>query len=335
NSWTLALAGAATDLERHPSDFGRLYAGIGDLIVRNENGVYRSTDAGASWAPINGPWESDGDGVGRVELAIAPSNPNVLYVGIQDGYNVRGTDGGLLGLWRTDDAWDPTPSWTRIDVTETDNGTGNHGYCGYNPAFNSLTEQCWYDHELIVDPTNPDILYAGGIALWKYNGTSWSEVSHLVDRPEEGIHADQHTMAWAGNRLLVGNDGGIWSSTDGGATWEDHNTNLAITQFYEGAIHPEDPFFAVGGAQDNGSMRWNGPPTGWRWVLGGDGADNVFSRSNPDTDWALSFQSLAIRRTRNAGASFERADIGINKNGAAFISRFEQCPADENVVIAG
>ena len=68
-------------------------------------------------------------GVGRVELALAPSNPNVLYVSIQDAYdqNHVGHDLALLGLWKTTNAWDPAPSWTQIDVRQTDDGTGLYG----------------------------------------------------------------------------------------------------------------------------------------------------------------------------------------------------------------
>src|SRR5207244_658402 len=143
----------------------------------------------------------------RVELAIAPSNANVLYVSIQDAFNSIGNDGGLLGLWQTSNAWDPTPTWTQITTAPQ--------YCG---------TQCWYDHELSVDPTNATILYAGGAgsSLVKFNGTTWTDIT-------DGMHADLHSLAWAGSRLIAGNDGGVWSSTNGGTSWTNHNTNLSIT----------------------------------------------------------------------------------------------------------
>ncbi|NTW09523.1 MAG: hypothetical protein HGA28_08155, partial [Anaerolineaceae bacterium] len=52
-------------------------------------------------------------------------------------------------------------------------------------------------------------------------------------------------------RLVVGNDGGVWSTADEGKTWMDHNTDLAITQFYAGSVHFTDPDVAIGGSQDN------------------------------------------------------------------------------------
>ncbi len=201
-TWSVRLSGEATDLEVDPRDFNNQYAGIGDASGDAANGVYRSTDGGQTWSVINGPWSTMTGGVGRVELALAPSNPNVLYVSVQDAVDTVGTDGGLLGLWRTDNAWDPTPGWTRIPTGATDDGTGVHGYCGWDRAFNSAGDQCWYNHEIVVDPTNPDILYAGGIPLWKCancteTGATWVEVSKTVFSPANGIHVDQHTMAWA------------------------------------------------------------------------------------------------------------------------------------------
>ncbi|TAJ94810.1 hypothetical protein EPO44_13800 [bacterium] len=309
-SWSQKLSGEATDMEVDPGNFSNQYAGIGEIFGSPANGVYRSMDGGETWTLIDGPWSALFGGVGRVELAIAPPNPNVLYVSIQDAINGVGSDGALLGLFRTDNAWDSTPTFTQI--------TSAPNFCG---------PQCWYDHEIIVDPTNPDILYAGGVSLFKFDGAGWTNILN-------GLHVDQHSMAWAGNRLIVGNDGGVWSTTDGGSIWTNHNTNLSITQFYEGSIHPTDPNFALGGSQDNGTEKWTGADA-WQWIFGGDGADNAISSSNPDTHWAISFQSLGVRRTTNGGLTFTVADSGIAFVNRPFIARFEKCPANDDVFITG
>ncbi len=338
-TWTQRLDGNATDLEPDPTNFARMYAGLGEIFGDAANGVFRSFDGGLTWTRIDGPlvpWENTPfaeRGVGRVELAIAPSQPGTLYVSIQDSINGVPNDSGLLGLWRTDNAWDPEPLWVQVPTGLTDNGTGVFGYCGWNRAFASPAGQCWYDHELAVDPGDPGTLYAGGIELWKLDGALWTDVSQTLENPQGGIHVDQHTMAWAGDRLVVGNDGGIWSTTDGGLTWNDHNFGLFTTQYYDGAAHPAS-VIALGGSQDNGSHLWTGIPE-WDWIAGGDGADNAISAGDPNNDWAVSSQFLAISRTTNGGQSFAAATTGIDDTNAPFIARFESCPANPEVMIAG
>jgi photosystem II stability/assembly factor-like uncharacterized protein len=322
NSWSLRLEGPATDLEVDPNDndFNRQYAGLGSMYGHADNGVYRSTNGGSEWTLIDGQstWGQKIGGVGRVELALAHSNPDIVYVIIQDAKDTNGNDNGILGLWRTENAWADQPTWEEIPLPIN------------NSPF-SFGEQTFYDLEIIVDPENADVLYAGGVELYRWTrgaSPAWTNIRH----GSQGIHVDHHTMAWAGNKLIVGNDGGVYSTTDGGDTWANHNTNLSITQFYYGSVHPTDPNFAIGGSQDNGSeIRTN--TDAWKRIYGGDGADNAISSSNPDTHWALSTQFLHIRRTTD-GENIHWAANGINETNPPFIGRFEKCPADDNVFIA-
>ncbi len=191
-TWSQKLNGEATDLEVDPTNFNNQYAGIGDIFGSVANGVYRSTDAGKTWTRINGPWETMVGGVGRVELAISPSNPKVLYVSIQDAIDGVRNDRALLGLWRTDNAWDPdaTPTWTQI--------TSAPDYCA---------RQCDYDHKIIVDPTNPDVLYAGGISLWKFDaGAGGAELWHQVINGTSNSNDEAFAVAvdGAGNVVAAG-----------------------------------------------------------------------------------------------------------------------------------
>src|SRR5207244_2516930 len=199
--------------------------------------------------------------------------------------------------WRTDNAWDAVPAWTQL------------------PAISTST-QLWYDHEIIVDPANPNVIYFGETNLRRYNGTAWSTITGSV-------HVDFHSFAWAGNRLIVGSDGGVWSTTNGGTSFNNHNTNLEITQFYHGFANPAGPNFALGASQDNGTERWDGT-NGWHSVRGGDGADCAIATSNPSNFWATSFQNLAIQRTRNGGVSYEDAVAGLDLAHAPFIGAFEK-----------
>jgi hypothetical protein len=187
------------------------------------------------------------------------------------------------------------------------------------------TGNLWYNHDIIVDPSNSNVVYLGTTRLSRFNGSVWSDIT-------DGIHVDQHALAFVGGRLIIGNDGGVWSTINGGLTYTNHNTNLSITQFYDGSIHPTNPTFALGGSQDNGTEKWSGTEA-WQWIIGGDGAANAISATNPDTNWAISFQNLGIRRTINGGATFTNANTPESEDNtkAPFISRFEKCPANDDV----
>ena len=334
-SWTLNRPGLVSDIVAKPNDFTKMYAGLGDVVTSATNGLYRSTDSGDTWSLVNGPWTQAR--VGAVKLTMSQADPNTLYVSIQDAFNGGGTGGALLGLWVTNNAWAVTPTFTAIPTA----ATGAPGYCAWDVAFASAGNQCWYSHVIGADPANASTLYAGGIPLWKCDCTTpgapvWTEISKTTTPSSTvGIHVDQHALAWAGTRLIVGNDGGVWSSLDGGASFADNNGNLAITQFYDGSVSPTDPNFAIGGSQDNGTEKYTGTAS-WPVIGLGDGADNFISTSNPTTNWAISSQTLFINRTTNGGASFTSVRAGItNLGGAPFVSRFEKCPSNDNFVVAG
>ncbi len=250
----------------------------------------------------------------------------------------NGNTGGLLGLWRTDDAMAAIPTWTAIDAAGSAPGAGvnaaAYGFCGWNAPYGSPGNQCWYDMVIIVDPTNEDVLYAGGISTYKFDGTTWTEVAGYNTNSVDGIHADIHAFAWAGSRLLVGSDGGIWSLSDNGMTRENHNTApLSGQQFYDGSLHPTDGQQMLGGAQDNGTDRRTTSDF-WTLTFGGDGATPIYSLTSPDTTWVASSQFQNVARTTNGGTSYSSARTGLG-GSAPFIGKLEQCPNNENVILGG
>lgn len=340
-SWGRKQRGEATDLEIDPSNFDRQYAALGKIVGATENGVYRSMDAGDNWVRVVGPWEPCVTAgappvprCGRGELAIAPSNPNVLYVSIADPKSY-----GLVGLWKTTNAWAPTPAWQQIPLGATDDGSGTFGYCGWNPFPESRkVAQCFYSHELSVDPENENVLYAGGIGLWRYDGATWKEVA--LSDPAKGIHADQQRMAWAGKRLIVGNDGGVWSTTNGGESWHDHNAGLGTIQFWGGALAPMPGLLALGGTQDNGTAVWTPTAMTWRGIIRGDAGPAAISPTKPETHWAIAGMSkgMEIWRTQDAGVTMQRAGDLLPetvRQNSAIANPFVQCPVNHDVVLFG
>lgn len=348
-SWRLKLTGEATDLEVDPNNFSRQYAALGNYNPPSppppgapQNGVYRSTDAFDTWQLVTGPWTMGTRTVGRVELAIAPSNPNVLYVSIHDATLLQpppstSRHNGIIGLWKTTNAWAATPTWQQISLAATDRDNGASGYCGWNPFPEPrAVRQCFYNHVLSVDPKNENVLYAGGIGLWRYDGTTWTEVA--LSDPAKGIHADQHRMVWAGKQLIVGNDGGVWSTKNGGKYWRDHNAGLGTIQFWGGALAPTPGLLALGGTQDNGTAVWTPTEVTWKGVIRGDAGPAAFSPTLPQTHWAIAGKGkgLEIWRTLNAGTTLEPAGDNLPdavRRSSAIASPFVQCPVNHDVVL--
>lgn len=297
-TWRRVLpSNQADDLEVNPTNFNQQYAtgyipGVG-------LSTYRSNDSGETWVQISGPWD-DGQ-TGYIKMAIAPSNPNVMYVSAVGGVS--------MGIWRTDNAWSAVPTWTQV-VSAAGGG------------------QWWYNHTITVDPSDPLTAYFGGVPLSRINGNTISFIG-------DNIHVDQHSLAWAGNRLIVGNDGGVYSSANPNAatpTWNNHNAGLSTVIFYHGSLHPQNAGFALGGSQDNGTGKW-ASSNKWQQIYCCDGMDNAISSTNPDAHWAVSIQGLGIYRTVNGGQSITWGTSGIDLTNAPFFTLFEKCPSNDDVFL--
>ncbi len=305
----------ATDLALDGANPNRVFAALGSQPPRAANGLWRSFDGGESWALVAGPWSSARAGAGRMVVALAPSNPNVMYVAVTNATTL-----GLLGLWKTTDAWAALPTWTRVPTQATDGRRAGYGFCG---------NRCWFALRLSVDPRDPDTLFAGGLRLWKCSACGatpeWRPTSAR-------LHVDQHALAWAGRRLLVGNDGGVWSTFDGGETFSAHNDGLAIAQFWGGCLHPRRSDWALAGGQDNGVQHWTGA-TAWGWAgVAGDGGSCAVSSTQPDTHW----EDGLLRTRDGAATSWQNASAGIDwSEPRVFVTPVAKCPAQDDVFIAG
>ncbi len=309
-SWSEVLpAAAATAVMFDPINPSIAYAAIGRIFNDSDaNGIYKSTDGGVSWFPSNGSLPS-GRNVGRIALALAPSNPNILYAGLQAPIN--GPAGGsLLGFFKSVDGG---ASWNRLTATPD--------YCN---------AQCWYDNVIAVSPTNPNIVFVGGsdirinpstgrgtsIFQTLNGGATWTRIS--PGPSGEGLHPDSHAFAFSigGGRLYVGNDGGVWSTNDvGSATpnWNNLNNSLSLAQFYPGiSIHPSNVNSTIAGTQDNGTQRYTGG-LGWENITCGDGGWTAIDPINPANMYAAC-QNIQILQSTSGGDAFSwaRMQVGID-----------------------
>jgi len=159
---------------------------------------------------------------------------------------------------------------------------GGQNWSGLTGANGFCDGQCFYDIPVAIDPTNADNIYIGGAAdsgaahtfQLSNNGTSATAASVTFASNDANLHADMHAIAVSPSAPLtiyVGNDGGIFKSTDGGFTWASlNNSGLSITQFMSVASHPLDRYFTIGGTQDNGTNFYQ-PSAAWTRADFGDG----------------------------------------------------------------
>ncbi|MFN8445859.1 MAG: hypothetical protein U0175_34025 [Caldilineaceae bacterium] len=287
--------------------------GASDLVLAGNNlfagvrgyGVFRSQDGGTQWGLLtNNIPNRQNDTLGRVMLDGSKSNSNIVYASLQliipnqyDGaVVVRTTDGGN--------------NWSQVKV-----GPELYNFCG---------EQCWYSHEIAVNPANPNQILLGGQA--DYAGTPPNFTIRRVivgvdatnnaltdltpnDSPAHSLHPDMHVIAFDPQNAQIvwaGGDGGVVRSTDGGQTWQTRNNGLATMQFTGIAVDPNNDQIIQGGMQDNNkAFTVNGGTTlQWTAVDRGDGG---FALIDP-------FASNIWYGTR-FNKTFQRNDQGQNNTG--------------------
>jgi photosystem II stability/assembly factor-like uncharacterized protein len=315
-TWSRTLNGVVVDLVMNPADPRVLYAAIGEISGGPGNGVYRSTDSGITWTRLSGGFPVQE--VGRITLAIAPAAPAVLYAAIQDAFGGSGASGTLLGIWKTQDSG---ATWIRLTATGA-----------------SCDTQCWYDLLLAVHPVDANIVYFGGVQLFR-STDGGARFQNILGN----IHVDQHAFAFHPDNaatVFAGNDGGIYRSRDGGNTWTSLNTNIAITQFYNGiSLHPLQPDYVLAGTQDNGTLEYSGNPD-WNRVEGGDGGFTATDFVDPatsyvETQWTP-FSGHSGPRRRSSFGFYELKVNGINTGDRAlFIPPLVMDGTDPHVLYFG
>ena len=303
-SWTLELPGIATDLVMDPTDPAILYAAFYSRPGYGSWGIHKSADGGRSWRQVSADLR-DTD-IRRINLTIAPSAPEVLYAGVVNVGEDRRIRGGLL-LYRSNDR---ASTWQELDAVGA-----------------SCQFQCWYDMTLAVHPLNPERLLFGSISMYlsQDGGQSFAE-SHPGN-----LYVDQHLLVFdtlsGPDVVYVANDGGVYRSTDAGATWFSLATNLAVAQFYPGiSLHPSDVSVALGGTQDQGTQRSTGGTAVWTKVVGGDGGFTAFDAENPNVWYAEAQWSPRFGGPRKWG---DLVTSGIDMSDrAAFLPPLVMDPID-------
>lgn len=278
------------ELAMDPSDNQTLYAvawqrdrkAWNNVEAGPGSGIYKSTDAGRTWKLLTEGLPS-GDHVGRMGIAIAPSNPNVLYIIVDNrGPRPDNPDRMIRGeVYRSDNKGE---SWHKANEDDIKTTIG-------------------YDFCLIrVLPDNEDEIFVLGFSLLHSSdgGKTYSDISKQVVpmlsyKAGRQPHCDNHDM-WIdpddSDRVMLGTDGGLYISYDRARTWLHVNT-LPIAEFYAITLDSATPYKIWGGTQDNGSLCGSAQPMAlglehWKHVSGGD---NYFTRIDPNDPDTMYFET--------------------------------------------
>jgi photosystem II stability/assembly factor-like uncharacterized protein len=301
-TWEHVFTTTTTDVVINPVNPDILYT-VGTKIFGTgfapAYGMHKSTDGGDSWVKQDmGIVDSL---MGRTGLAICASQPDVVYASVSE---LTGGRTALMGIFKTTDGG---ATWAKKEV-----------------PFDYLTPQGWFDNVMAVNPTNPDIVYAGGVKCVRSSdgGDSWDRVK---DQLGGGIlHVDQHAMAFNPqdtDRFFVGNDGGLFLITDEGKTLEKRDIGLSITQFIGGDFHPSDSRFIFGGTQDNGTMR-SPDSDDFELVLYGDGGYGYVHPTKPNIMWTTQ-EVGKLFRSEDHGRTWYRVIGDMPADGALFYAPYD------------
>jgi hypothetical protein len=288
------------------------------LLSRPDNGWPAGTGAGTGY-PANT--------LGRIDLGIAPSDPDVIYAQVAS-IPTR----GQLGVWRTTDGG---ATWTRRSTA-----TGLTGCTGDG-------SQNWYDQGVTVSPTDPDTLFISTVDLFRSTdgGTTFVNLTCGYAGAADDVHVDHHARAVVGGdpeQLLVGSDGGAYYTGNALATpatavtFTQLNDSLSTLETYAGDVTAN---FATSlapginaGMQDNGSAThvWSGAPgpAEWQERLGGDG---MYARIEPvlGQRWYQESQNGNLRVSQSGPAGFySDATGGWTNDRRSFIMPYELAKYD-------
>jgi len=248
------------------------------------SGLYMSMNGGETWEEITSDDGLPEGELGRMGIAVAPSNSEIVYAIVESKENAiyRSSDGGY--------------TWEKRQEFEEDPDVGNRPF---------------YYAEIYVDPFNENRVFS----LYTFLSESIDGAKSFESLYPyfNWVHLDHHAF-WLSQSskgfMIDGNDGGLNITYDGGKNWR-FIPNLPVGQFYHVNVDMEIPYNVYGGMQDNGS--WEGPAYVWRsggirnayWeeLYFGDGFDVLIDPSNSRYAYAMSQQGNVGRVDRQTGSA--------------------------------
>lgn len=222
----------ATQVEFDPLDPNIVYASLWDhregpwenaAFSGTNSGLYRSKDGGSTWTPLTNGLPDASDGLGRIGIGIAPSNPLIIYATVDA--KVRG------GIYKSEDGG---ASWKLINT--------DYRLWGRGGDF----------AEIRVHPQDPNILFVGNIASYRSDdgGLTWTSIKGAPG-------GDDYHRIWINPKnpsiMIFAADQGATVTVNGGKTWSSWY-NQPTAQIYHVTADNQFPYWIYGGQQESGAI---------------------------------------------------------------------------------
>lgn len=307
-TWTTVQAGNIYDVEYRPGDTTTVYC--------CSDAFYQSTNGGTSFTNIVSALPTTAQAE-RLAIAVTPANNTYVYVVASSQAN-----SGFYGFYRS----------TNNGTTFTSMAT-TPNLLGWASAGNDTGGQGWYTLSCAASPTNANEVCVGGVNIWRTTngGTNWSLFAHWTGSGAPYVHADIHDITYKnGTSIYVSCDGGVFQTTNSGASFFAMNGNMTIAQIYKIGLSASTYSRAITGHQDNGTNLFTG---GWSGTMGGDGMDCFIDRTNDNVMYGEQY-SGSFNRTLNGGASWTGITTGLSGT-APWVTSWHQDPVVANTLYAG
>ncbi|MEK8022641.1 MAG: NosD domain-containing protein, partial [Candidatus Hydrogenedentota bacterium] len=361
-TWTQLSATASNSSYRYVNRIAIDPGNVNILLAGTQTGIFRSTNAGASWSATAGAGEA-------MDVDFHPNNASFAVASGRNGNTWYSTDGGQNWTAATGI---PSEANNRVEVAYAPSNGGvvyascqrNSGelyrstdsgvtYSLQNTGSSYLGSQGWYDNCLWVDPVNPDHVATGGIDVWRSTnaGANLTQISDWSQNSSGlSAHADHHILlshpdynGTTNREFYTGSDGGLAFTNDittvaQTSGWTLLRNNIVTTQAYGGAGNPAGVFWL--GTQDNGTPAYFGDSNAWTRHSSRSGDGGHCAADQLDANYLYGeYVYLTIYRSSNGGATATDIYSGItdadNSATAFFIAPFILDPNDQGRMYAG
>ncbi|MEO8085212.1 MAG: T9SS type A sorting domain-containing protein [Bacteroidota bacterium] len=315
--WTSVVGGPFTDVEFKPGNPNIVYATSG---IANTGTFYKSINGGSTFV-TGAPGLPLSANVARLDIAVTPADTNIVYL-----VAVKTVTKDFYGFYRSVD--------------------GGNNFTLQANAPNILAgipaSQAHYNLAIAVSAIHKDTIIVGGTESWRSTdgGVTWIKHTSTTGAFAPFVHPDMHDIEYlpgSDSIYFSCNDGGVWKTTDYGATWNPMNEGLQIAQMYRLGTSRINPYTIVTGHQDMATHRLI--TNSWDIITPntGDGMECILEYDNDTVIYLESYNGRIIKAFNtiplfNIVCTF--SGVGVNSAGN-WITPVVMHPVFDTILLVG